>query len=703
MLSLVTFNHTCKLGRVIAPSDSSAQKRGAEAQLRLSLLSCGSRSRTVRRILVACVISFLALLSAVTMDFNLSLAQWQATEASLKELSSCRTNVTLRLVMELQTLRNLRENTVHQIKQEELQSSWSLVLLTVNRCCASTDMDSLGQPCGVELLEFCEHLQSNLSEFLNATWRGERMDANDTTVFTFAIEKILNAWGVKDVDIGLLKHNPDWTDVLALKLLLTVHELSYRLITGEKEVDEILHATTLMSVLKDMSENLQHCWMESTDFELNQTNIKDFIFSAATTSNGSTEFMLALENTLRCFHTRAGWALKLKSRDISSSISLKICLLTIACLIYPTVLLSFKQMTEWIQDYAQSLREKTEDLRRERRLAEDLLHQMLPKSVAKQLRQHKHVEAESYEKVTIFFSDIVGFTVISASCTPLQVVEMLNNLYMCFDTRIDSYDVYKVETIGDAYMVVSGLPERNGDRHADEIAKMSLDLVAAVRQVLIPHMPNKRLQLRAGIHTGPCVAGIVGYKMPRYCLFGDTVNTASRMESTSLPQKIHASSATYLALMKDNVYELQLRGEIEVKGKGKMNTYWLIGHKNYSVQNDSLVCHWNPNISRKKKAPVGSNVSIENSSLTVQSIGDSITPASQPEVLPKLEGSEVTLCVSAQVENCASSFGTLGSMVGALQEEQETEDRPPDQHNEKTSLLPGAVSHSQSALSELTK
>uniref|UniRef100_A0A3B1JV18 Si:ch211-215j19.12 n=1 Tax=Astyanax mexicanus TaxID=7994 RepID=A0A3B1JV18_ASTMX len=176
-------------------------------------------------------------------------------------------------------------------------------------------------------------------------------------------------------------------------------------------------------------------------------------------------------------------------------------------------------------------------------------------------------------QVTIFFSDIVGFTAISASCTPLQVVEMLNNLYMCFDTRIDSYDVYKVETIGDAYMVVSGLPERNGEKHADEIAKMSLDLVAAVRQVLVPHMPNKRLQLRAGIHT-PCVAGIVGYKMPRYCLFGDTVNTASRMESTSL--KIHVSSATHLALMRDNAYELHLRGEIEVKGKGKMNTYWLI-------------------------------------------------------------------------------------------------------------------------------
>ncbi|KAL1269257.1 hypothetical protein QQF64_031546 [Cirrhinus molitorella] len=672
----------------------SPQKK-EEPEAECDVCSCGSRNRTVRRILIACVISFLALLSAVTMDFNTSLAQWQATEASLKELTSCRTNFTLRLVMELQTLRNLsssRENTDPNIKQGTFVSSWSPIMQTVKRCCTRTDMDCLGQPCGVDLLEFCEHLQSNLSEFFNATLRSESMDANDTTVFTLAIEKILNTWGVRDVDIGLIKHNPDWTDVLALKLLLTVQELNYQLINGEKKVDEIWHATTLMSVISDMSENLHHCWILNTDLELNQINMKDLIFSAATTSEGSTQF--ALENTLRCFHARAGWSLKLKSRDISSSISLKICLLAIACLIYPIVLLSFKQMTEWIQDYAQSLREKTEDLKRERRLAEDLLHQMLPKSVAKQLRQNKHVEAESYEKVTIFFSDIVGFTAISASCTPLQVVEMLNNLYMCFDTRIDSYDVYKVETIGDAYMVVSGLPERNGDRHADEIAKMSLDLVAAVRQVPIPHMPNKRLQLRAGIHTGPCVAGIVGYKMPRYCLFGDTVNTASRMESTSLPQKVHASSATFLALMKDNAYELQLRGEIEVKGKGKMDTYWLIGHKNYSVQNDSLVCHWNPNISRKKKAPVGSNVSIENSIITVQSIGDSITPAPQPEALHKLEGSEVTLCVSAQVENCASSFGTLGSMVGALQGEQEMEERAPDQHNDKTSLLPGAVPHS---------
>ncbi|NXU63341.1 ANPRB protein, partial [Horornis vulcanius] len=224
------------------------------------------------------------------------------------------------------------------------------------------------------------------------------------------------------------------------------------------------------------------------------------------------------------------------------------------------------------------LKEKTEDLKRERRLAEDLLHQMLPKSVAKQLRKCQKVEAENYDQVTIFFSDIVGFTSIAASCTPLQVVEMLNNLYVCFDTRIESYDVYKVETIGDAYMVVSGLPERNGTKHADEIAKMSLDLVAAVRQVVIPHMPTGRLELRAGIHTGTQPELKAGGKQNR------AQSSWVRRKEFCI-SKIHISSATYEALLTDDAYEIELRGEIEVKGKGKMKTYWLLGNKNYSVQN----------------------------------------------------------------------------------------------------------------------
>merc|ERR1711916_350702 len=117
---------------------------------------------------------------------------------------------------------------------------------------------------------------------------------------------------------------------------------------------------------------------------------------------------------------------------------------------------------------------------------------------------------------------------------PKQVADLLNDLYTCFDGIIDDHDVYKVETIGDAYMVASGLPNRNGNRHAGEIANMSLDLLAACTTFKIRHMPERQLQLRVGLHTGPCVAGVVGLKMPRYCLFGDTVNTASRMESGGL-------------------------------------------------------------------------------------------------------------------------------------------------------------------------
>ncbi|EMP41513.1 hypothetical protein UY3_01221, partial [Chelonia mydas] len=469
-------------------------------------------------------------------------------------------------------------------------------------------MEEKGSACGIYI--------TKMRERLNTTW-----DIEPGVVLSRVISELLEAFDSPNEDLISVRSNPDWADVMSLRLILRIKEVILRAheIPKASPPPRSLQSawqpvTTILNYAIFTSENVQTCWMENMNLSRYFTlyeGISLFIpFLGSSPPIPSRSLAKELNYVQSCLLQKGHEKLQRKSKEIISTISLKITLLVIACLIYPIVLVSFKQMTDWIQNYARSLKERTEDLKRERRLAEDLLHQMLPKSVAKQLRKHKHVQAENYDQVTIFFSDIVGFTSIAASCTPLQVVEMLNNLYNCFDTRIESYDVYKIETIGDAYMVVSGLPERNGEKHADEIAKMSLDLVAAVRQVLIPHMPRGRLQLRAGIHTGPCVAGVVGYKMPRYCLFGDTVNTASRMESTSLPQKIHISSATYQALLMDDAYEIELRGEIEIKGKGKMKTYWLLGNKNYSVQNDSLVCHWNPAISRKKK--------MENSPMSAQ-------------------------------------------------------------------------------------
>ncbi|CAK6984233.1 atrial natriuretic peptide receptor 1, partial [Scomber scombrus] len=157
------------------------------------------------------------------------------------------------------------------------------------------------------------------------------------------------------------------------------------------------------------------------------------------------------------------------------------------------------------------------------------------------------------------------------------VVNLLNDLYTCFDAIIDNFDVYKVETIGDAYMVVSGLPVRNGKLHGREVARMSLALLDAVKNFRIRHRPDQQLKLRIGIHSGPVCTGVVGLKMPRYCLFGDTVNTASRMESNGEALKIHVSEATRLVIEEFSSFQLQLRGEIEVKGKGRMRTYWLLG------------------------------------------------------------------------------------------------------------------------------
>uniref|UniRef100_A0A4W5L8A3 Guanylate cyclase n=1 Tax=Hucho hucho TaxID=62062 RepID=A0A4W5L8A3_9TELE len=244
-------------------------------------------------------------------------------------------------------------------------------------------------------------------------------------------------------------------------------------------------------------------------------------------------------------------------------------------------------MLRMLEQYSSNLedliRERTEELEVEKQRTEKLLSEMLPPSVAEALKTGATVEPEYFDQVTIYFSDIVGFTTISSLSDPIEVVDLLNDLYTLFDAVLSNHDVYKVETIGDAYMVASGLPKRNGNKHAAEIANMSLNILSSVGTFQMRHMPGVPVRIRIGIHSGSCVAGVVGLTMPRYCLFGDTVNTASRMESTGLPYRIHVNMSTVKILRSLNEgYKIDVRGMTELKGKGIEETYWLVGKENFT-------------------------------------------------------------------------------------------------------------------------
>ncbi|KAK3555354.1 hypothetical protein QTP86_014943 [Hemibagrus guttatus] len=242
-----------------------------------------------------------------------------------------------------------------------------------------------------------------------------------------------------------------------------------------------------------------------------------------------------------------------------------------------------RMLEQYSSNLEELIRERTEELEIEKQKTEKLLTQMLPPSVAEALKVGGTVEPEYFDNVTLYFSDIVGFTTISANSEPIEVVDLLNDLYTLFDAIIGNHDVYKVETIGDAYMVASGVPVPNGDRHAAEITNMALDILSAIGTFKMRHMPDVPVRIRIGLHTGPCVAGVVGLTMPRYCLFGNTVNIASKMESTGMPYRIHVSHTTVKILLElKEGYQVQIRGRTELKGKGMEETYWLVGKDGFT-------------------------------------------------------------------------------------------------------------------------
>ncbi|XP_046702051.1 soluble guanylate cyclase 88E-like [Silurus meridionalis] len=283
------------------------------------------------------------------------------------------------------------------------------------------------------------------------------------------------------------------------------------------------------------------------------------------------------------------------------------------------------------QKYAQ-LQEIIKKLDEEKKRGDSLLYAMIPKAVADRLR--KGITAletcQVFPDVTILFSDVVKFNEICIHITPMQVVDMLNEIYIVFDTLSEKHNVYKVETIRDAYMVVAGVPNKT-TFHAHHICDMALDMLSSIDHLKDPSTGDN-IQIRVGIHSGMVVAGVVGLKMPRYCLFGDT------------GMQIHISQTT-----KDHLehepYIIEERGKIFVKGKGYMKTYWLKGKKDLSFKTPAELRYSSEQKDSEDRSSNGStctNTKRFNSNLNISNEEQAEvkpTPADLPsDTLPPLEG-----------------------------------------------------------------
>ena len=209
----------------------------------------------------------------------------------------------------------------------------------------------------------------------------------------------------------------------------------------------------------------------------------------------------------------------------------------------------------------------------EQQKSESLLLNVLPREIAAILRNETRTIADYHDKVSVMFADLTGFTKMSAKMQPDQVVDFLNDVFSHFDQLVDRYAIEKIRTIGDAYMVAAGVPAPRPD-HAQVLARFALDILAYTDTLAAQ---GKAAKFRVGIGTGPVVAGVIGYKKFCYDVWGDTVNTASRMESLSEPGRIQLDEATYQLIEKD--FECTSRGPIDVPGKGPMNTWFLVGER----------------------------------------------------------------------------------------------------------------------------
>lgn len=229
-------------------------------------------------------------------------------------------------------------------------------------------------------------------------------------------------------------------------------------------------------------------------------------------------------------------------------------------------------------------RQMETELRQQRQQADRLLVNILPYQIAQRLKLGTRTIAESFNEVSVLFADLVDFTAATSKMTPRQLVKLLNEIFSMFDQLAEFYQLEKIKTIGDAYMVAGGLPTAKAN-HNEAIADFALDIVEAIKE--FPRLDGCPFQLRVGINTGPVVAGVIGQRKFAYDLWGDTVNIASRMEATGEGQKIQVTPELY-EILKDK-FVLQKRGYVAVKGRGPMTTYWLLGKRTDIKDNGDLL------------------------------------------------------------------------------------------------------------------
>jgi adenylate cyclase len=226
---------------------------------------------------------------------------------------------------------------------------------------------------------------------------------------------------------------------------------------------------------------------------------------------------------------------------------------------------------KWWRDQEQAY---LKQLQIEQEKSERLLLNILPQPIADRLKQGTSIIADSFAEVTVLFADIVDFTRLSANMSPTALVVMLNGIFSTFDQLAERHGLEKIKTIGDEYMVVGGLPTPRED-HVEAVADMALDMQRTIDEFKVGN--DKPIRIRIGINIGPVVAGVIGQRKFSYDLWGDTVNTASRMASHGLSDHTQVTAAVYERLR--NKYVFKDRGLVEVKSKGEMATYFLVGKR----------------------------------------------------------------------------------------------------------------------------